>query len=614
MAITPSTSVANSTQESNTSLVSTSSDVIIFQTTPQKGRKRKKKQAEWKRNILKRKRNSGESYTTTKDKIKPEKKVKKGCTDKCKLKCMQKFTARDRCDLLSQYWNLGNLERQRTFISSSMESVEPKYKYARVDAPPSKRKPRSSNTAFFLLKDGQKIRVCKLFFKSTLDINDRIINTVKSKEKKIAGLLLESDKRGKHGKHKRVGEDIKQAMRAHINFIPKIESHYTRANTSRQYICGSRSISDIYQDYAENCKENNTTFGKFHLFYKIFTEEFNLSFFTPKKDQCDLCATFENTSIEQRSAKLIDKYDTHLKEKDLSRVEKRTDKENADTDAIVAVYDLLAVVQLPKSNVSTFYYKSKLNVLNLTIYDLKTNNCNCYVWDESNAHRGVNEIGTCVMKYLKDRNDCAKNQDVIFYSDNCAGQQKNKFMLSLYIFLIVNLNFNTITHKFLISGHSQNEGDSAHSLIERKMKKQLKGGPMFTPESFISCIRGARKRGDTPFHVTELSHDEIHDMKELAKDIGPINMPNTVKMSEIKVMQVKKEDPTKLYYKTSFEKTEYSSVTVIKKKRTENIERVELKPAFLQRPGLADHKKKDLILLLNNNKIPNYYRSYYENL
>lgn len=295
-------------------------------------------------------------------------------------------------------------------------------------------------------------------------------------------------------------------------------------------------------------------------------------------------------------------------------MEKRTDKENADTDAIVAVYDLQAVVQLPKSNVSTFYYKSKLNVLNLTIYDLKTNNCNCYVWDESNAHRGVNEIGTCVMKYLKDRNDCAKNRDVIFYSDNCAGQQKNKFMLSLYIFLVVNLNFNTITHKFLISGHSQNEGDSAHSLIERKMKKQLKGGPMFTPESFISCIRGARKRGDTPFHVTELSHDEIHDMKELAKDIGPINIPNTVKMSEIKVMQVKKEDPTKLYYKTSFENTEYSSVTVIKKKRTENIERVELKPAFLQRPGLADHKKKDLILLLNNNKIPNYYRSYYENL
>lgn len=37
---------------------------------------------------------------------------------------------------------------------------------------------------------------------------------------------------------------------------------------------------------------------------------------------------------------------------------------------------------------------------------------------------------------------------------------------------------------------------------------------------------------------------------------------------------------------------------VIKKKCTENIQCLELKPAFLQRPGIGEHKKKDLILLL----------------
>jgi len=54
---------------------------------------------------------------------------------------------------------------------------------------------------------------------------------------------------------------------------------------------------------------------------------------------------------------------------------------------------LQAIQQLPKGDVSVFYYKSKLNLLNFTIYNLY-NSCTCYVWDESNGNRGVNELGT----------------------------------------------------------------------------------------------------------------------------------------------------------------------------------------------------------------------------
>jgi hypothetical protein len=38
--------------------------------------------------------------------------------------------------------------------------------------------------------------------------------------------------------------------------------------------------------------------------------------------------------------------------------------------AILAVYDLQAVIPLPKGKCSDFYYSSKLNVLNFTIADL----------------------------------------------------------------------------------------------------------------------------------------------------------------------------------------------------------------------------------------------------
>lgn len=57
----------------------------------------------------------------------------------------------------------------------------------------------------------------------------------------------------------------------------------------------------------------------------------------------------------------------------MSRKEKKYDKE--ELNASVVVYDLQAVMQIAKGDVSVFYYKSKLNVFNFTIYDLKSNEC-----------------------------------------------------------------------------------------------------------------------------------------------------------------------------------------------------------------------------------------------
>lgn len=202
-----------------------------------------------------------------------------------------------------------------------------------------------------------------------------------------------------------------------------------------------------------NQQKNKLSFGNYVLFNKIFTQEFNISFFTPKKDMCDVCAIFENSDNKEN---LKEEQDKHLKEKELCRAEKAKDK--ADENIVTAVYDLQAVFQCPKGDVSVFYYKCKLNVLNFTVCDLKTNKVECFVWDESNANRGVNDLGTCVYKYLEQlsllNNDRSLN--IVFYSDKCAGQQKNKTMIAIHLFALQKFpNLQSITHKFLIKGHTQ---------------------------------------------------------------------------------------------------------------------------------------------------------------
>lgn len=398
---------------------------------------------------------------------------------------------------------------------------------------------------------------------------------------------------------------MKEAVRNFIETIPKVESHYTRANTSRHFIDGSKSIADLHRDYVNVCKQNHNQFVSYTTFYRLFTEEFNISFFTPKKDLCETCTAYDNAEKEEKIS-LKEYYDQHLIEKELAREEKKNDKENA--NALVAVYDLQAVFQLPKGNVSVFYYKSKLNVLNFTIYDIKTNECSCYVWDESNGHRGINELGTCILQYLK-KTAASGIKDVIFYSDNCAGQQKNKFMVALYLYAVTNLNINTITHKYLIKGHTQNEGDSAHSLIERQVNRQLKGGPMYSTDAFVSAIRGAKKSGK-PFDIMELCFEDFIDFKALATEMGPLNMAQ-IKISNVKVLCVKKESPKSIFFKTSYE-NDFEEAIIIKKKRSNS--NISLTPAFHTKPEIPEKKKADLMELLEKNHIPKFYKIFYQNL
>nr|CAH7723218.1 unnamed protein product [Callosobruchus chinensis] len=96
------------------------------------------------------------------------------------------------------------------------------------------------------------------------------------------------------------------------------------------------------------------------MYCKIFNEEFNLSFFVPKKDQCELCIGYFNGSEEDKIS-LQAEYDLHRLETDLSRKEKEHDK-NSNAN-IVAVYDLQAVLPCPSGDANSFYYVSKLNVL-----------------------------------------------------------------------------------------------------------------------------------------------------------------------------------------------------------------------------------------------------------
>lgn len=527
-----------------------------------KGKKRVRKPAKWKSKVAKQLRNSGKAYQSLSKSKKqmPERRVKPPCGEKCRLKCKNKIDEMSRQQLFYAYWGLENLERQREFVVRHSQEIKPKYRYS------STQDLRALNTAFYFEVHGSKIRVCKPFFKSTLDLSNKAIKTALTK-KSDSG-IVQADMRGKHAHHPTIDPQVKQCVIDFINSIPRIESHYLRAQTTRQYILSDKSLADIHRDYKQLRERDGLPFATSSTFNRIFNTEFNISFFMPKKDQCDLCERFKNTD-EEGKRKLAQEYEQHLTEKNLARTEKENDKNRTD-GTITAVYDLQAVLQIPKGQVSLFFYKSRINCFNFTVSDLRAKDVVCFFWDETEGKRGPVEIGSCILDYIKSRVDQNHNKeiDIIFYSDNCGGQQKNKFLLSAYAYAVNMLTVKSITHKFLIRGHSQNEGDNVHSVIEKQIKRYLKSGPIYIPEQYKTLIGTAKKTGK-PYTVVEMAHDKFYDVKALQESWGTnfsIDAEkNQIKWHDIKVLRLEKEHPEEFFYKTSFTEEVFKKACVRKR-------------------------------------------------
>nr|CAI5827665.1 unnamed protein product [Callosobruchus analis] len=99
---------------------------------------------------------------------------------------------------------MSDLQRQREFIASHTLAIKPKYSYS------STRNYRRLNSAFYFEINHERIRVCKKFFKTTLDISDQPIRTALLKRNELG--IVESDMRGKHGNQPTVDPEIKDSM------------------------------------------------------------------------------------------------------------------------------------------------------------------------------------------------------------------------------------------------------------------------------------------------------------------------------------------------------------------------------------------------------------------
>lgn len=172
-----------------------------FSLSTEKPRWRKRRPEKWIRNIAKRNKAIGLGYLSTAGVSRPGRHMKKPCDSSCRLKCWEKITNEQRQQLFDEYYEIGDLNRQREYIAQLIDRTRTKERIRRRSPKPGQvikpRKERKANIYYCLrvLLNNERIRVCGQMFRSTFDISRANVETCLRKTND-EGILVEKDLRG----------------------------------------------------------------------------------------------------------------------------------------------------------------------------------------------------------------------------------------------------------------------------------------------------------------------------------------------------------------------------------------------------------------------------------
>ncbi|KAJ8728300.1 hypothetical protein PYW08_016685 [Mythimna loreyi] len=263
------------------------------------------------------------------------------------------------------------------------------------------------------------------------------------------------------------------------------------------------------------------------------------------------------TDLKRKCLKNLDQekesFQQHQTNKKIARDLKNHDKKEAEEsngNIVTAVFDFEKVLQCPHGNINIFYYKRKLSSFNFTVFDMGKRKAICYMWDESVAKRGANE-----------------------------------------------------------KGHTQNEGDSVHSVIERASQTKT----IFTPHEWRLLVRWAKNEGE-PYVVRNVTQNDVFDFKSLVnnkiwmKDI----QGKKINWSNIREVHADGSDPNKLFFKYDLTQPDYNILVI--RGNTRNSVQTELNPAYSGPIMVSAAKYKDLMDMCRSEVIPIEYHSYFNSL
>ena len=442
--------------------------------------------------------NRGEKYESCKSKkVMPPKKIGAAC--RCKNKCFEKIGDEGVKCIFDSFWAIGNYNKQNEYLSSRIAVNKPKRKYTKKEVSDAVR------YEYSVKFHDKEFVICRNAFHSVHGISaKRCIIQQQRMRASPTGTPI-SDKRGQGPSANKITGAKLECVFEHIESLPTTSSHYTRARCPhRKYLEAGGTVKLMFDKYEYWMRETHPEVEtvKVRFYEKVFTEYYNIAFKLPKKDTCATCDKFK-VDINEKKAKgenveeLQKKMDDHKQHASLAQRLLSESAKNPSPPSVmssestrVIAMDLQQTHPCPRISTSLAYYLRKLWVYNFCIYDVTKGKASMFVWDEVTGGRGSDEVASCLLKWVKQRQDEGEEFDVLrIFCDNSAGQNKNLFVVLTALRMIHAKQLFRVELVFLVSGHSYMPCDRSFGNIEKKFK----GNPEFlqTTDDYVRGIRTA---------------------------------------------------------------------------------------------------------------------------
>lgn len=434
--------------------------------------------------------------------------------------------------------------------------------------------------------NGLRVSVCKKCFQKTFaETNKAIEQVLKNKYTNNSMRPIELDKRGKGSPKNTITAETKEIVRSHLLSIPNYESHYTRRDSSRKYIPTHFTLAALYEEF----KIKYPDVKVYRKFYETQFHDLNLAIKVPNKDTCMTCDRLITLNSNQDKPELSVALKVHQEQADLAYSMKKEDKliskENLQHQTFT--FDLQQCLPTPVITSSLAFYKRHFWTYNLTIHNCDSNQAFCYLWNETLANRGANEVGSCLYKCLL--NVPSEIKHVTMYSDTCRGQNKNSHIAAMCLVAMQNCGLETLDHTFLVSGHTHMESDSGHSVIEKKKKYN---GQIEHPHDWATLIRQCGKKN--PMQVIEMKTPDFKDYSFLFKSVLTNRKitasGENVNWRQIKWIRYKKSKPYVLFYKNELNEDQFYEINLLK--RGKHNPKLEPPQCYSGPQPISEEKKK----------------------
>jgi len=409
-----------------------------------KVRKRVRKPETWKRNVSKNNRLSGVEHVSLRNKLISKRVRDPDCL--CKNKCFSLFSDEDKETILSLFNAIGGKNTQDTYLVGLLDVKKVFRHRSRQGNGPKKTCSVKYKVKINNSTDNEPFYyVCKKAFASLHGIGiSTVERLVKESKNKVASPV---DKRLIH--YNRVNKmplSINFQIDTHIKSFPARESYYSRkVNNGVIYLSPDLNISKMYSMYLEKHepgylvanRQDQTVqpIVKYAYFANRFSTNFNIHFSNPRSDTCQKCDQLQNMIKSETNEDAINELklekEIHIRKEEVFYTDMKrfsTDAKLKDSAELLS-FDYQQNMALPYVPAGDVFYKRQLWSYNFCIHSAKTKKSYFFMYDESTAKKGQNEVISFLNYYLL--NILSPDVNMVYlFSDNCSAQKQNKLLFA----------------------------------------------------------------------------------------------------------------------------------------------------------------------------------------